>query len=122
MKIEITDQLVAYIARLSRLAQSREQAAEMKSHFLKVLDFIEELRELDTSKVDPSLFSLDASNITRADECADSLPRDEALKIAPASEPPYFLVPQIVGESASDADGGDESEQASSQPEGEPEA
>jgi aspartyl-tRNA(Asn)/glutamyl-tRNA(Gln) amidotransferase subunit C len=98
MKIEVTDQLVEHIARLSRLAQSPEDRQEMKSHFRKILQFIEELEELDTRDVDPSLFSLDASNIYREDERWESLPRDEALAIAPAAEPPYFVVPQIVGE------------------------
>ena len=75
---------------------------------------VEDLQQLDSSEVDPSLFSLEASNIYRADEPRTSLPLAEVLAIAPAAQPPYFLVPRIV------ADAGDESGQSSTPlPEGE---
>lgn len=105
MNIEVTDQLVAYVARLSRLAQTGAEVVEMKAHFLKILQYIEELRELDTSKVDPSLFSLEASNVYREDEPSQSLPVDDALAAAPQAEPPYFLLPQIVGDGATGSSG-----------------
>jgi aspartyl-tRNA(Asn)/glutamyl-tRNA(Gln) amidotransferase subunit C len=95
-RIEVTDELVAHIAQLARIALSPEGASEMKEHFEKVLGFIEELQQLDTSGVDPSLFSLEASNVFRDDEPGDSLPQGVVLALAPASQPPYFVVPRIV--------------------------
>ena len=70
----------------------------MEEHFTKILTFVENLQELDTSDVDPSLFSLEASNVYREDEIGNSLTNDEALSVAPGAEPPYFLVPRIIAD------------------------
>lgn len=96
MSIEVTDELVDRIARLSRLALSPEEIREIKAHFEKVLQFVRELEELDLDSVDPSLFSLDASNIHREDEIRPSFRDGEALANAPGKKLPYFLVPRIV--------------------------
>ena len=40
MRIEVTDDLVAHIAHLSRLALSAEQSVELKTHFEKVLAYV----------------------------------------------------------------------------------
>ncbi len=104
MSIEVTDALVAKVAILSRLELTDEEAREMKEHFQKVLQFVEDLQELDLSEVDPSLFSIEASNVDREDEVKTSFTNAEALSAAPASEPPYFLVPRIVG-GVGDAEG-----------------
>ena len=105
MAIEVTDELVARIARLSRLALTDEESREMKEHFRKVLRLVEELEDLDLAPVDPSLFSLDESNIQREDEILPSFSSDEAIRNAPAKHPPYFVVPRIVA----DAPGGEDS-------------
>ncbi len=94
--IEVTDDLVSYVALLSRLDLSDEEARGMSEHFRKVLGYVEDLQELDLERVDPSLFSLDASDVLRDDEPADSLPNEAAMDIAPSTEPPYFLLPRIV--------------------------
>ncbi len=96
MAIEITDELVAHIARLSRLALSPAEAAEMKGHFRKVLQYVEALDRLDVSAVDPSIFPLDTANVFRADEVRPSLPVEEALRNAPATRDGQFLVPRII--------------------------
>ena len=59
------------------------------------------LQELETDGVDPSLFTSEASNVLRPDEGAPSLPNEVALRPAPDSEPPYFLVPRIIGDAES---------------------
>ncbi len=96
MAIDITDDLVAHIARLSRLGLTREEAAEMAGHFRKVLDYVTSLDRLDVSGVDPSIFPLDTANVFRPDEPAPSIPVEDALRNAPASANGLFTVPKIV--------------------------
>ena len=96
MAIEVTDDLVRHIAGLSRLAISPAEVAELKSHFQKVLAFVAAFQDLDTSDVDPTFFSVEASNVYREDASRPSLPCEEALRSAPASQPPYFIVPRII--------------------------
>jgi len=105
MSIDVTDDLVAKIATLSRLSLSPEEAAEVKNHFRKILLYVEELQQLDLQGVDPSLFSLDASNVQRDDEPKASLPLADVLANAPEAKSPFFVVPRIVAE-ASDAGSG----------------
>ena len=101
MSIEVTDELVEKIAVLSRLDLSREEIDGFKEHFEKVLEYVGELQELETDGVDLSLFTSEASNVLRPDEGAPSLPNEVALRPAPDSEPPYFLVPRIIGDAES---------------------
>ena len=96
MAIEVTDGLVAHIARLSRLALSPAEAEEMKGHFRKVLQYVEALDRLDVSGVDPSIFPLDTANVFRDDEVRPSLPVEEALRNAPAAREGFFIVPRII--------------------------
>ena len=101
MSIEVTDELVEKIAVLSRLNLTREELDGFKEHFEKVLEYVGELQELATDGVDPSLFTSEASNVLRSDEGTPSLPNEVALSPSPASEPPYFLVPRIIGDAES---------------------
>jgi len=100
MSIEVTDDLVANVARLSRLALSAEESREIRTHLRKVLDFVEELQGLDLEGVDPSFFAVDASNVDREDEPRPSLTPGEALANAPERRDSCFVVPRII------ADGG----------------
>jgi len=108
MPIEITDELVAHIARLSRLGISSAEARELKGHFQKILEFVKSLDTLDLAGVDPSIFPLSTSNVFREDEVWPSLPVEEVLRNAPASREGHFLVPRIVAEHGGAADAADE--------------
>lgn len=98
MSIEVTDELVQEMARLSRLAISREEVASLRTHFEKILSYVADLQELDTRDVDPSHFALDASSVDRDDTPRPSLSVAEAMKNAPQCATPYFVVPRIVGD------------------------
>ena len=101
MSIEVTDELVERIAVLARLNLTPEELSGLKDHFEKVLKYVGELQELETDGVDPSLFTSEASNVLRSDEGTPSLPNEVALRPSPDSEPPYFLVPRIIGDAES---------------------
>lgn len=105
--MEVTDELVMHVARLSRLGISPREVAELKEHFRKILAYVAAFQALDTKDVDPSIFALDASNVYRADEGKPSLPTEDALRSAPRTHLPFFVVPRIV-EEAGDASGGGE--------------
>lgn len=96
MQIQVTEELVRQVARLSRLALSPEEETELKDHFEKILHFVASFQDLDTSKVDPTHFSSDSFNVVRDDEVRESLPVADALRNAPSARAPHFLVPRIV--------------------------
>lgn len=100
MAIEITDELVAHVARLARLGLSSAEAAEIKGHFQKILQFVKTLDQLDLQSVDPSFFPLATHNVFREDEVSPSLGADGALRNAPARKGDQFMVPRIVADAA----------------------
>ena len=63
-----------------------------------ILEYFEQLKELDTEKVRPTTRAIDVSNITRPDELKPDENRDEILGGAPESDGDYFKVPKILKE------------------------
>jgi len=98
MTIDVTEELVARVATLSRLELSPAERQAMLAHFRNVLGYVEDLQQLDLSDVDPSTARPDGSTSTRADEVGASLTNAQALAAAGASEPPFFVVPRIVSD------------------------
>lgn len=96
MRIEVTDDLVAHIAHLSRLALSAEQSVELKTHFEKVLAYVESFQNLETAEVDPSHSPDGSVNVFRADEQRPSLPVEQGLANAPRVRESKFVVPRII--------------------------
>jgi aspartyl-tRNA(Asn)/glutamyl-tRNA(Gln) amidotransferase subunit C len=91
-----TDLNVKYVAHLARLSLSAEEEQKFGAQLGNVLGYIEKLRQLDVSKVEPTAHATPLSNITRLDETRPSLPTEEALRNAPSKANGLFLVPKIV--------------------------
>jgi aspartyl-tRNA(Asn)/glutamyl-tRNA(Gln) amidotransferase subunit C len=91
-----TDLNVEYVAHLARLDITSEEKEKFSAQLGQVLGYIEKLRQLDVSKVEPTAHATPLSNITRPDETRPSLSNDEALRNAPAKASGLFLVPKIV--------------------------
>ena len=89
---------VEHVARLARLALSEEEKAALEDQLSKILAHAERVTSLDTEGVPPTSHAIQLANVARADEIAESLPRDEALANAPAPEEHQFRVPRILEE------------------------
>ena len=88
---------VAHVARLSRLALSQGEAEAMLAHMGRILEWVDELNELDTSGVSASLHD-DAIEPLRGDEPVASLSPAAALANAPQRNDEGFVVPTVVSE------------------------
>lgn len=91
-----TELNVKYVAHLARLSLSAEEEQKFGAQLNNVLGYIEKLRQLDVSNVEPTAHATPLSNITRADETRPSLPTEDALRNAPSKANGLFLVPKIV--------------------------
>jgi len=87
---------VKYVAHLARLGLTPEEERKFGAQLGQVLGYIEKLREVDVSHVDPTAHAVPMVNVTRPDEIRPSLPTDEALRNAPALANGLFIVPKIV--------------------------
>ncbi len=87
---------VKQIAFLSRLKVEDEKVEATKEEFNKILNWIEELNEVDTDKIEPLISVNDTVLRMREDTVTSGNCKDEVLKNAPAAEYDYFAVPKVV--------------------------
>lgn len=91
-----TDFDVKYVAHLARLALTPEEEKKLGAQLGNIIGFVEQLKSVDVSRVEPTAHAVPTVNVTRADEVKPSLPHDEALRNAPKKSGGLFVVPKIV--------------------------
>ena len=89
---------VRKVAHLARLELSPEQEEQFTTQLGSILDYFEQLSELDVTNVQPTTRAIDVSNVTRADELKPFSDREAIFKNAPDQEGDFFKVPKILGE------------------------
>jgi len=87
---------VKYVAHLARLALTPEEEKQLGAQLGSILGYIEKLRELDVSGVEPTAHAVPMVNVTRADEVRESLATEDALRNAPRQANGLFIVPKVV--------------------------
>jgi aspartyl-tRNA(Asn)/glutamyl-tRNA(Gln) amidotransferase subunit C len=97
--MSLTRQDVAKVGLLARLALTEAELDRMTGELSKIVGFVSQLGELDTSAVEPLAHPLDTKNVFRADVPTPSLTTEQALASAPRHDGSCFLVPAVLGES-----------------------
>ena len=87
---------VKYVANLARIQLTPEEEAKFGAQLQHILGYIEKLRELDVSNVEPTAHAVPLVNVTRKDEVRASISHEDALRNAPSKANGLFLVPKIV--------------------------
>ena len=89
------------VANLARLELTETEEEQFTTQLSSILDYFEQLSELDTSNVVPTTRAIDVSNVTRPDQLQPYPERQLILDNAPEAEESaqgeYFKVPQIMG-------------------------
>ena len=91
----ITTKDVEHVAKLSRLALSEEEKEKFAPQLSAILEYVNELTEVDTTGIEPMAHSIKISNVMREDEVKQDFSREEMLKNAPEEEDGFFKVPKI---------------------------
>lgn len=94
--MSVTREDVRKVARLSRIAVQEDQLDALAGELSGILDWIEQLNEVDIAGVDPMTSVVDANLPMRADEVTDGNRADEILANAPQAEDGFFVVPKTV--------------------------
>ncbi len=94
--MKVDNQLIDKLARLSKLEFDEASKEEIKKDLTRMLDFVEQLNELDTEGVEPLIHVNAELNKFREDEVTEELSQKEALKNAPKHDGFYFKVPKVV--------------------------
>jgi len=91
----INEEQVRHVAHLARLAVTDGEVKQFTEQLEKILEFAEQLNELDTTGVEPTTHVLDLKNVLRKDEVKPSLPRSEVERLEPDWEDGQFRVPAV---------------------------
>lgn len=94
--MEVNDDLVDKLAKLSRLHFSEAEKPVIKKDLERMIGFIEKLQEVDTEGVEPLLHMSPVKNIQRADEVYGQLTAEQALKNAANHDGKFFRVPKVI--------------------------
>lgn len=87
---------VRKVALLARLELTAEEEQQFTGQLSSILDYFEQLNELDTANVEPTTRAIELSNITRPDELKPFTEREAILEGAPDREDDFFKVPKIL--------------------------
>ena len=110
--MRVTEKNVSYVADLANLELTAQEREAMLRDLNSILDYIERLNELDTSKVPPMAQVSDRYGVDESKQGSErfayasredvveglrkSLPHAEALANAPDADEEFFRVPKVI--------------------------
>ncbi len=94
--MEVNDIMIENLAHLARLQFTDLGKNEFKTDLQRMITFVEQLKEVDTTNVKPLLHLSDTVNVLREDVLVESISQELALKNAPKKDNNFFLVPKVI--------------------------
>lgn len=91
-----TDLNIDHVATLARIALTPEEKARFAAQLADVLGYIEELKQVDVSGVEPTAHAFPLYNVWADDVAREGLPVELALGNAPAQRDNMVSVPTVV--------------------------
>ena len=92
----IDTQTVKRVAFLSRLKIEDDKIETAEEEFNKIINWVEQLNEVNTDDVEPLIAVNDTKLVCRKDEVVEGNQADKILQNAPMAEYDYFVVPKVV--------------------------
>ncbi len=89
---------VEKVSLLARLRLSERELDLMTSQLGQIVEYVEQLSELDTDNVEPMAHAVAIQNVFAEDKVAASLNRDQALANAPKRDDECYRVPAVLGD------------------------
>jgi aspartyl-tRNA(Asn)/glutamyl-tRNA(Gln) amidotransferase subunit C len=88
---------VQHLAQLSSLALSDDEIQAMQVDLGNILEYVNQLSELDTTGVEPTYQVTDLNNVWRGDVVDDyGIDRDDLLALAPENKDGQIKVPKVL--------------------------
>jgi aspartyl-tRNA(Asn)/glutamyl-tRNA(Gln) amidotransferase subunit C len=87
---------VRHVAMLSRLQLTDGEVRLYGEQLGKILEYVEKLKALDTTGVEPMISASVQGNVFRPDEPRPGLKREDAFQSAPDHDDEYFRVPPVI--------------------------
>lgn len=87
---------VVKVAHLARLAISETDIPKYSENLTNILQFIEQMNQIDTRQVEPMAHPLDAHQRLREDKVTEQNQRELFQSLTPYTEAGLYLVPQVI--------------------------
>ena len=94
--MKVDEATVRHIARLARIRVSDEEAKRLEGELTGILQWVEQLEEVDTSGVEPMTSVVSVEMKMRDDVVTDGGYPDDIVANAPEHEGHFFVVPKVV--------------------------
>lgn len=95
--MSLSKEEVRKVANLARLEIIPEEESSFATQLSSILDYFEQIGELNTDNVLPMTRAIEVYNITREDKQFSNSERENILNSAPEREDDFFRVPKIMG-------------------------
>jgi aspartyl-tRNA(Asn)/glutamyl-tRNA(Gln) amidotransferase subunit C len=94
--VKITKEEVLHVSRLARLTLLPDEISRYRKELSAILDYMDMLKELDTSGIEPTFHTQSITNALREDEVIPSQDRGNALLNAPKTHDGAIVVPKVI--------------------------
>jgi len=94
--MKIDKEAIKKIAHLARLEFDENGAEKLSKEMSQILDWVEQLNEIDTENVEPLTTMSSEVNDMREDKVGKHLAHEAGLKNAPKRDADYFRVPKVL--------------------------
>jgi aspartyl-tRNA(Asn)/glutamyl-tRNA(Gln) amidotransferase subunit C len=94
----ITADDVRKVAQLARLDLAEDKVATYTAQLERILDYVAQLEQVDTTGIPPTTRAVEVVNATREDRVETTVVREDLLNEAPQREGNFFRVPKILAD------------------------
>ena len=94
--MSLDKQTVAKVARLARIKMTEDELDQYGPQLNKIIEFVEQLEEVDTESVEPLPSPVDIALKLREDVVNDGGYQDKVLANSPENLEGFYVVPKVV--------------------------
>ena len=94
--MKINQNVISKLARLSKLKFNEDEMKLISNDLSKMLEFINQLQDLDTEGIDPLIHVNEEINNWREDKVQGMISQEEALSNSPDKDGTYFKLPKVL--------------------------
>ena len=94
--MELERETVLHIARLARVGLTEQEIETFRAQLGDIIGHFDVLNAVNTEGVEPTAHTLPLRNVMADDVARPSLPQDEVLAMAPATEDGYLRVRAVL--------------------------
>ena len=94
--MSIDNKTVRKVSKLAKIRINEREESKLIEELNNILGWVDELKKVDTEKIEPMLSVFNESMVMRKDEVFSETSDELVLKNAPESKSGFFVVPKVV--------------------------